>query len=144
MNNEQIQVNQDEVSGKPVVTASGHRFVEVIVAIQKYHVAMGRPRKEGIQPTFEEQLEHHRLNVLALVAEAIETLDSAPWKPWKNYKEEEVSRPHMAEELADIVFFITALMTNWDIQPYQLEQAILQKVEENYRRIQVGYSKVKE
>lgn len=104
---------------------------------------MGRPRKDGIRPSFEEQLEQHRLNVLALIAEATETLDVAPWKPWKNYKEEEVSRAHMAEELADMIFFITAIMTNWDISPVQFEQAIINKVAENMRRIQSGYSKVR-
>ena len=110
--------------------------------IQWYHEALGRPKSEDEILTPQSKLHHHRLNVLALVAEAIETLDVAPWKPWKNYKDEEVSRSHMAEELADCILFIAALAEGWDVGPRMLEQAIINKLQENLRRIQSGYSKV--
>lgn len=102
---------------------------------------MGRPRQLNRVPTLAECLEHHRVTVLALIAEATEVLNVVPWKPWKNYEDNNINRAHIAEELADIIFFVTALMTNWDISPAQLEQAIIDKLAENMRRIHNGYSK---
>jgi len=100
--------------------------------ISEYQSLLGYPDKEHRD-------RDSRDYFLALIAEAIEALDTTNWKPWKRYKDEP-SRAHLAEELADIFFFLNGLRAMWDITPAQLEQAIIDKVRENMRRINAGYN----
>ncbi|NLK00254.1 MAG: dUTPase [Clostridia bacterium] len=69
--------------------------------------------------------------VLAIVAELGELLDEAAFKWWK---EQEVNREGVKEELVDILHFFISMCIKADISAEDLYQAYLKKNQENFDR----------
>lgn len=105
-------------------------------AIKVYHLRLAKPPR-----TRAESMDKYRDYCLALHAEVTELLDSAPWKPWRPDDYEPTDFENIKEEIVDILFFLGNIMETMAIIPHDIEKKFHEKLEENYNRIERGYSK---
>jgi NTP pyrophosphatase (non-canonical NTP hydrolase) len=110
--------------------------------IRAYHERLGYPKQvpTGKELTaVEEELvvRQHRELTLALFMEVAEITNSAPWKPWRA-KTADMDQEHMAEELVDLLFFISSMMENWGIDYSTLVYQLHKKHLVNQHRIDSG------
>jgi NTP pyrophosphatase (non-canonical NTP hydrolase) len=113
-------------------------FKEMMDDVKNYHIEMGYNR---IYISKEAQMRDFRDNALALFQEVAEMTDSAPWKPWRKIKDQELDIPNLKMELVDILFFVFSIAEIFNISPLNLEIMFLDKLKENYDRLQRGYNK---
>lgn len=129
-------------------------MAECLQRIRTYHTMIGWPKV--CEPMSEDQRQEHITLVAAMQVECAEVMNAAPWKPWKNYVQEyagddsatasevyERVQANVAEELVDMLFFVTAVLELWGLSNEAFEAAFEAKLEENKRRLEQGYNKVR-
>lgn len=117
-------------------------LVKIIEEIRTYQEAMGY--KFDIM-TPDEKMQALRNYSVALAMEQAELLDEVSWKPWRTF---ESQKPHpdmdaVAREWVDMLFFLVDQSFCLDLTPDLIEETFLRVLINNHRRIDSGYSDVK-
>ena len=86
----------------------------------------------------DQHADYTRTMALAAMVECVEALNWTNWKTWKQVKHE-FNKQEYANELADIIIFVTNLAIQKKIGPDILTKAILNKQIENINRQEKGY-----
>lgn len=123
---------------EPVSGEFREPFRRIIGAIKAYHTELGYPK---LQCAESERNAQHRDLCLALHAEVSELLDAAPWKPWRPDGYKPFDAVNAAEELIDILFFLSSICETWGINEDALADTLERKLIENRRRVLKGYNK---
>lgn len=112
--------------------------------IKTYHEELGFPlSKEEQKAAFRDPEATRLMNnqlIAALHNEVTELQESTPWKPWRPVDYKSTDIPNMAEEVVDILFFLSAFMENNELSWERVEETFKRKMRVNYDRIKTGYS----
>jgi len=103
---------------------------EILDTQQQLQIKMGDPCGQGESGVKE--------NILALIAEAVETLEETNWKPWKKDKKP-VDRARLLGEMTDILQFWANMVLAAGFDNEDVEQSLRAKWEINHKRIDDGY-----
>ena len=71
--------------------------------------------------------------ILAIIVEAVETLNEINWKPWKK-QQKIVDEVHLKEEVVDVFHFVIELAIVVGMDHKELFYQYKQKMQENIRR----------
>ena len=122
--------------------ASQANICDMLEQIRIFHKKLGWPGPDTLY-----NLEEHRTLSLGLMAESAEVLNAAPWKPWKTYNTDLTDicdlaqvRLNIAEELVDVLFFMSSIMEVWGINEQYFAEAFKNKLAVNYERLNNGYN----
>ena len=113
-------------------------FIQMFKEIEHYHSGLGQQRKYSCP---EEQMQCVRDVILATYQELAELTDSLPWKPWRQTVDQTNDLDNAAREIIDIIFFLGAIAEHLQITPKQLEDKFWAVLNNNYKRLEDGYSK---
>jgi NTP pyrophosphatase (non-canonical NTP hydrolase) len=106
--------------------------------IEQYHKELGYLRAWD---TDEQRIQAIRNKGLALYQEVGELIDSFPWKPWRNMCDQTHDTDNATREIIDIIFFLVAICEDAGITPLELEVKFSEVLQNNYARLDNGYSK---
>ena len=130
-----------------IVIDGNIQICNMLEEIHAYHKRLGFPKEVAL---LEDRISEHREICLGLMAECAEVLNAAPWKRWKDYSKAYKDagttlytlavKNHIAEELVDVLFFMSSIMEVWDITPRQFAEAFQLKLAENENRLNNGYN----
>ena len=112
-------------------------FNEIYQAIEKYHIQLGHNRPFD---SMEQRMQSMRNSALGLMMELAELVDSTPWKPWRSTSSQLFDKDNATREVIDIIFFLVGICENLKITPREIEDKFELVLENNYARLQNGYS----
>lgn len=113
-------------------------FELIFNRIKNYHEELGHNVVDGYM---EQRMQSMRNSALALVIELAELINSTPWKPWRKIKDQIFDKDNAIREIVDIIFFLVSICEELHITPQEIEEKFLQVLENNYTRLNNGYSK---
>lgn len=118
-------------------------LAKIIEEIKDYQEDMGF--KYDIM-TPDERMQTLRNYSVALMMEQAELLDEVSWKPWRTF---ESQKPHpdidnVAREWVDMLFFLVDQSFCLGLTPELIEETFIRVLINNRRRIDSGYSYVKD
>jgi len=105
--------------------------------IEDYHKYLGHNKSFG---SMEQRMQSVRNNGLAVVMELAELIGSVPWKPWRPISDQPFDKDNAIREVIDIAFFLVSICEELHITPQELVFKYEQVLDNNYKRLDNGYS----
>ena len=112
-------------------------LVKMFNLIEEYYKTLGYHMRDTDLP---ERMENVRNGGLALTMEVAELIDSFPWKPWRPIADQPFNIENATMEIIDCLFFLGLIREAAGITIHQLEVKFIEKMKENYDRIERGYN----